>query len=150
MGKQTTSRTTSKSSYWYSRDGIAGRERYERVCLEEEGWLEEGKGCERVGLGKRGVCEGGVGEEGVCERTGLEGVVGGREGCARVELEEERGVKGCGWRKRGVCEGEVGGREVCERVWLEEERGVKGWGWRKRRGVRELDWWSGVGEREGV
>ena len=36
----------------------------------------------------------------MCERAGLEGVVGGREG-----------VRGCGWRKRGVQGGEVGGRE---------------------------------------
>ena len=43
----------------------------------------------------------GWGSEG-CERARLEGVVGGREGCARVGLEEERGVRGCGWRKRGV------------------------------------------------
>ena len=35
------------------------------------------------GLGR----EGWVGEERVCERAGLE---------------EERGVRGCGWRKRGV------------------------------------------------
>ena len=46
-----------------------------------------------------------------------------REWCERAGLEEER-----------VCEGGVGGREGCE--------------WRKRRGVR--NWWSGVGEREGV
>ena len=29
----------------------------------------------------------------------------------RVWLEEERGVRVCGWRKRGVQEGGVGGRE---------------------------------------
>ena len=54
----------------------------------------------------------GVGEERVCERAGLE---------------EERGVRGCGW-----------GREGCDRVGLEEERGVVG--------GRE----GGVGGREGV
>ena len=46
-------------------------------------------------------------------------MVGGREGCERVGLEEERGVRGWGWRKRR------GVREVEE------------WGWRKGRGVRE-------------
>ena len=35
------------------------------------------------------------------------------------------GVRGCGWKKIGVCEGGVGGRAGCERVWLEEERGVR-------------------------
>ena len=44
----------------------------------------------------------GVGEERVYERAGLE---------------EERGVRGCGW-----------GREGCERVGLEEEKGCEGTG----------------------
>ena len=45
----------------------------------------------------------------------------GKRGCERVGLEigEERGVRGCGWRERGVCKG-----------W--RKRGVRGWGWRKR------------------
>ena len=41
-----------------------------------------------MGLGKRGVWEGGVGEERVCERAGLEG--------ERVWLEEEKGCEGTG------------------------------------------------------
>ena len=76
----------------------------------------------------------GVGEEKVCEREGLEeerGVRGcgwGREGCDRVGLEEEKGCegtggvgleKGKGWRKRGVWLEE-------ERVGLEEEKGCEG------------------------
>ena len=64
----------------------------------------------------------------------------GSEGCERVGLEKRGGVKGRGWRKRGVCEGGVGGREGCEMVWLEEERGVRELverGLKKGRGVRE-------------
>ena len=34
-----------------------------------------------------------------------------REGCERAGLEKERGVRGCGWRKRRLLEGVVRGRE---------------------------------------
>ena len=45
------------------------------------------------------------------ERAGLEGMVGGREGCERVGLEEEKGCEGTGGvglEKGKGCEGKWG------------------------------------------
>ena len=50
------------------------------------GWRKR-RGVRGSGLGKRR-----------CERVGLE--IGEERGCERVGLEEERGVRGWGWRKR--------------------------------------------------
>ena len=55
-----------------------------------------------------------------------------RRVCERVWLEEEKGVRGCGYRKRRGVRGLGWGSEGCERVGLEKRRGVKGRGWRKR------------------
>ena len=66
-------------------------------------------------------------------------------------LEEERGVRGCGWRKRG-----------CERVGVEEEKGCEGtggvglekgkgcegkvkWGWREGVGLEGAESEEGRG-----
>ena len=78
---------------------------------------------------RRGVRGRGWRREGY-ERAGLEGMVGVREGCASVGLEEER----VGLEEEKGCEGTGG-------VGMEKGKGCEGkvkWGWRVQSRRREV------------